>query len=364
MKPLSALKYVIRNKKKVMTIILSICFGVLLVYSPNMIINQCTFLVKAINEKPLTIYSYVFNYKNTISEETIGKIKNNENVAKVIPVFTNQLNLPILIGNTSCDIISMKQQHMESLMKDMGLKLVKGRLPGDGSSGIAIHKKAALSKNLKIGDLILNSVPIVGIIDGPSVISIGSVPYNTEDELIQHGMLVMAKEGKINELNKFLEALPVKDVKINNLNSFEASFKKSNILLSSVSLVLEILVIVVLSITLGNISYINIHNRKRELGILLAMGYTKKQICKKLMKETILCCVLGYLSGIFITISTGWILNATLLSCKGFEIPLWDTSMILLTLFIPIFVIAFSLIPAVKALKNTDTIEIVEGINF
>lgn len=364
MKPLSALKYVIRNKKKALTLVLSICLGVFLVYFPGMIINQTTYLVKNVYEKTFTRYSYVYKNKNPISEETINKIKNNENVAKVLPAGNGQLSFPILLGNTSCEALFIKKDYISSLMKDMNLKLIEGRLPKESPQEMIIHKKVALSKGLKVNDVIFNNVTIVGIMDGPSIINFASIPNSSEENLTKEGLMVVAKKNKINELNSFLEALPAKEIRISNLNSYQNAYNKGNKFLSSISLVLEALVIIVLSITLGNISYINIHRRKKELGILLAIGYTKKLLYKKLIKETIICCIVGYISGIFVTISIGWILNAALLIGKGFEIPLLDTNIILATLFIPIFAIIFCLIPAIKALKNTDVIEIIEGIHF
>ena len=365
MKPLSSFKYVIRNKKKVQSLVLSICIGVFLVCFPTMIINQCTYLSKDTYEKPLSIYSFVMKNNSPISDATINNVKNNENTERILPAGRGSLDLPILIGKTSSDLIHLRSVDISYFTNKLNLKLVEGKLPDNNTlTAIVIHKKVALSNGIKLNDILFGNVPVVAIIDGPSVINFISIPRLYSDEanvLRNEGMMVISKEGKIKELNNFLETMPIDELTIYNINTAAQNDKKSSSILNLVSYVLEILVIIVLSITLGNINYINMYHRKRELGVLLAMGYTKKQLYIKLIKEAIICCLLGYFAGICLTISTGWILNAAVWSAQGKELPLWDPPTLLLTLFIPVFVIIFSIIPAVKALKNTDCIEIIEG---
>lgn len=373
MKPLSSLTYVVNNKKKAMSTGLSICFGVFLIYFLSMIINQTNKVAEGTRGEPLKKYSYVMPAGRGLSQNIIKRIKDLEDTEKIIPARMANINQAILLGGTSADVLIIRSEDMKLMMNRSNVNLIEGRMPLNGTKEIILHKKTAASNGVKINDTIGNDIlfplgkddryTVVGIIDGASIINFASMAEgnNKEAYLMLSGMIALPKQGKITELNSFLESLSTKDARIFDINTAFLQYQDGLKVINLLKPILEIMVIIVLCITLGNLNYINFYQRRKEFGVLTAIGYTKKQLYKKLLNEQISLAATSYIAGVLFSIFTAWILNVMVLATKGEELPLLDINSLALTLLIPVFVTIFSILPAIKAFRKMDCVAVIEG---
>ena len=373
MKPLSSLTYIVNNKKKAMSNGLSICFGVFLIYFLSMIINQTNIISQATRGEPLKKYSYVMPAGRGLSQDIIHKVKNLEYTEKIIPARMANINQAILLGATNADVLFLRSGDMKFIMNMSNLYFIEGRMPLNGTKEIVLHKKTAASNGLKVNDIIGNDTvfpmgkddryTVVGIIDGASIINFASMAEgnNKEEDLMLSGMIVLPKQGKITQLNSVLESLSAKDVRVYDIDSAFLQYQDGLKVINLLKPILETMVIIVLCITLGNLSYINFYQRRKEFGVLTAIGYTKKQLYRKLLNEQISLAAASYIAGVFLSILIAWILNVTILATSGEDLPLLDINSMALTLLIPVFVTIFSNLPAIKAFRKMDCVAVIEG---
>ncbi|MFZ5985818.1 MAG: FtsX-like permease family protein [Bacillota bacterium] len=123
------------------------------------------------------------------------------------------------------------------------------------------------------------------------------------------------------------------------------------------------MVVIVLGITLANLSYMQYYQRRREFGLLNAVGYTKHHILKKILAETSFIGIISSVSGFLISILSIILFNVVIWLPKGDEMPLWKPMQALFIMILPLVVCIESILPALKLLKRFDSISIIEGIN-
>ncbi len=188
------------------------------------------------------------------------------------------------------------------------MKLVEGKLPIENKNEIIIPKRYALQNKLKIGDYIGSEVSssytikgkfkVSGITDGP--VMLGVISDNKEniprDKVLKHSILYSVKDIKDKNLINYLSKDTPKNVLI--MDYYSASKQIDSVIKSvnALSHMLNMIIIIVLCISLGNLNYINFLNRKYEFGVLLAIGYKKSTLYFKLWKENCHCMFIGIYS--------------------------------------------------------------------
>lgn len=378
MKPLSAIKYIRNNAKKVVPICLSICLGVFLVYFLSMIVGEVVMTVQSSAYKPLESYSIIVpSDGNNIPQNVIDSLNSNDGIEVLLPTVYDMYGLhkTMIISSLGSSVMLLRDTDMDMMMNKVKVELIQGRKPQAGKYEIMIHSQLAKNKGLKIGDRVgsetdsIDSLEgnftITGIIDGPCLMSFGSYPTSTnitKNELYKYGMVIIPKPGKISEVNSFIEKLSSHEILRLTLDEVEPVMKKRLDMSNSTIYLLETLVIIVLCISLGNINYINFYQRRKEFGVLSAMGYSKMKLYKKIWLEMTLISSAGYVLGILLSLLVGWMLNEALWLPKGQYMPLWNLKNILVIMLLPIFVTIISVLPAVKLFKRTDPILVIEGV--
>lgn len=379
MKPLSAIKYIRNNAKKVVPICLSICLGVFLVYFLSMIVGEVVMTVKSSAYKPLESYSIIMpSDGNDIPQNIIDSLNDNEDIDVLLPAVYDMYGLhkTMIISSLGSGVMFLKDMDIDMMMNKVELELIQGRKPQAGKYEIMIHSQLAKNKGLKIGDRIGSETDsndslegnftITGIIDGPCLMSFASYPTSTniaENELYKYGMAIIPKQGKISEVNSFIEKLSSPKILRLTLDEVEPVMEERLNMSNSTIYLLEALVIIVLCISLGNINHINFYQRRREFGILSAMGYSKIKLYKKIWLEMTLISSAGYVLGMLLSLLVGWMLNEALWLPKGQYMPLWNLKNILVIVLLPVFVTIFSVLPAIKLFKRTDPILVIEGVS-
>jgi putative ABC transport system permease protein len=96
-------------------------------------------------------------------------------------------------------------------------------------------------------------------------------------------------------LGKLRNILP--DTKITTIGQIVSTQVKTNKLMNRISLIILIIILVVGSVSIGNYMWANINERKREIGILRMIGYSKGSIYNILLTKAVIIGVTGGISG-------------------------------------------------------------------
>lgn len=377
MKVMSPLLYSRRNKRKVFAAINSVMIAVSFLYILYAFVNSITYM-----QERNSIYKYenasiVTSYgKNIIDTAVIDRISKNENVDRLIPTSINygiKYVIPGISDQTST--LPIREFDMEYFMNKEGIKLINGRLPKDGVFEIAINKDIAINRKVTIGDKVGDSINkfdslqgeyvIVGIIESKALISILSVNeslyqnYKNEENLFCRGFIVYPKDGKKQAMDKFLTDFKSDETRIINIDTQIEAFKNTTGVLKVLDII-AILSIIVMVITVGSSKYAQYLNRKEELGIINAIGYSKNRILSKTLKEVLLTNIVGFIAGVILGFIMSYMLAKNLWEPNGVKGCLYTNKSFVVGLFVPIFTTLFTIIPINNLINKLDPIKMIE----
>lgn len=383
MKPFSALKYFTENKKKGLMTFLVLIFTVCAVALITTLINSIFDSVNETSMKLMENVSFVSYTSDTITglpKDTVDKLKSNTDIDKLIPVddFAYTTITLAIGGNTSIPIDFSKKEDSEEVLKRIGDTVKEGRMPDTGAKEIAVHWKVMNNKGWKLGQTVGSEVneeeylngkyKIVGILDGPSVMGFGGESYNLE-KWIKNGVVkkdvtlayaVLPKAGKIDTVNKMLDGFDKKKLSVTTYSSLKKQLDKVLGGLSTTMLAIIIIVVFILSISIGTLMYLIYLQRSEEFGILSAMGYRRSFIRRLIIKEVVSLNLIGWVSGTLFSMGVIALLNCFIYFPKGTPMGLISLQSMLYTLIIPLMVVCFSLLPILTKLRKQDAITIIE----
>lgn len=376
MKPLATLNYTKNNLIKVLPVFISMTVGVFLVYFISLVGRSSVDTMDIAKYKILQSYTFVYtNTEKALPEEIVEKIKNSGSVEEVIPLLNSQgvLIYNGVFGSMSFNNVNLYEKDIPVVLNKLGMKFVEGRLPVQDKNEILIPDKYAKQKKLKTGDSIGSEVSsdyglqgkyvISGIIDGPLLVSITSNNSSqiSPDKAMGYSLMFSLRDNQdksiIEELNNGYTGNAV----IADYNYVKKALNQVLQVLTAFTLSLDIVTILILCISLGNLNYMNFLNRKYEFGVLSVIGYKRTKLYFKLWKENSLICLSGYVAGIILATLVCYLSNLTIWEVEGKFVPLWSTSGVIYAFTVPLFVSIFGLLPPVKELRRTDPIGVLGG---
>lgn len=377
MKPLSVLNYSRNNKKKVIVAITCVCVSVFLLYTFQIIFSTLPNTQEFLSLNPLRNSSQVMPAKKDapLEDNIINSIINNTSVKKVIPIKYQYTSFYTLAWDNSSPIYSIREKDMNYYLESLNIKVRSGRLPKEGFKEIALDYHVANNKSLELGDNFGHSVDktesfpgeyrIVGILEGESSTNI--IPYETNlpnNELYKYGMMVLSKQGQNEELDKFLRNISKSQATIVTYSLEKEDIEKY--LLNGANTIINLIIILaiaVMSISVGNSIYVHFLERRKEFGILGAIGYSEASIIEKALLEITFMNVIGFITGIFLALISGYLLKTIYFDVQGLQANFWVPKALIQSMCVPVFTTLFSLIPIYRLIRRIDPINIIEGVN-
>ncbi|PJI09304.1 MULTISPECIES: ABC transporter permease [Clostridium] len=372
-KPLSYMMYFRNHKKTVLGAAVSIGISILLIGA----IQFYTLNMYESYERNFTKYEYassIRSQKGDLSKDTVNKIKNNGSVDKVIKTGYFQHRVRSVFGtDTSVDGFYADEKDIRYILGKMNFQFKEGTGLKNGDKKILLNENTARFKNVKVGDFAGKDVSkddyfpgkykISGILKGDNTTSfIAENPDKLECNSTEYQYLVFPKKGKMSELNKFLKKFKSDEVKVETYDDDMKEEKQELEGFNTVFNLVIILIIIVMSVVLGNSSYINYFNRRREIGILKAIGHTRGSIIIKMIEEIGISSLAGFSLGYLLLYVFAEVNNKFYLYPKGLTFFHITWSLFPKLLSIPLFITIFSVIPVSRLLDKIEPISIIERI--
>lgn len=377
MKPLSSSLYNIRNKRKILTsinaVMIAVCFiHVLYAFTQS--------IITMVNRNDVAAYkkaAIVMNYgEKPIDRGLIKAIERNGNVERVVPTpigYGIRFSIP---GDSDRAVaFPIRPVDRDYFMKKYGIQLILGEMPREGQNEIAINKDVAKNRKIKIGDKVGDGVyqfdnlrgeyTVVGMLDSESLISILSSnnnifpDYKNEEAILERSFFVFPRQGKKAAMDQYIESLPKDKVDTYTESIFLKHLEKNLGALRVIDII-SILSIIVMVVTVGSSKYAQYINRKEELGVLNALGYTKAQILNRTLIEVVVVNFIGFILGIVLGIILSYGLTKGLWEPQGGEGFLFTVKGFVVSAFVPLFTILFSIIPINNLINKLDPIKMIE----
>lgn len=372
MKPFTAFKFFIENKKKGMVCFIVLVFTVCAIALITGLVNSIPETAYDTNAKPLQHYTGIYSNDEPIKPSVVETIKNYEGTKRVIPARYSYTSISLAIGgNSSVPVVYTNNDDFSYFIDNTDVELKEGRLPENGKDELVVHWRIMKNKGWKIGDIVGSEVDsdewfsgkyeIVGIMDGPVIMASGiEEDAGMDKESNYYEYLVFFKEGQRAKVNDLITSLRTEGILYFNYEETKESIENNLKSLSSTLLVIIIVVVLILSISVSALMYIIYLQRMDEFGILYALGYKRKFIRNMIVKEILVLNIFGWIFGLILSLLVVFLLNTFLYNPKGNIISVIDIKVLIYTGIIPLMVGIISIFPITKKLKKCDPIAIIE----
>ncbi|MEL4105586.1 ABC transporter permease [Oscillospiraceae bacterium WX1] len=379
MKPFSALKFIIENKRKgIMTflvLILAVCA-----------IALVTVLTDSIYES--VDQTYLRQYKEFsivypapgdlyLNASVVELLQKNTDIEKLVPCDAENTMISLAMGNSSVTGIFAGQEDVSYYLGKIGDTLKDGRLPENGTNEIAVHWRVLANKHWEIGQSVGSDIDpdeslagtykIVGVLDGESIAFVGT-QTNRERTYIKNNLdiskpvayAVFPKEGKQDAVNRVIDGINRKDAGSETLTKMTTMINKQLASLNSTIVSLLLIMIIIISISSGALMYLVYLQRSDEFGILVAMGYRKGFIYRLILKEVLALDVLSWAVGFILAYFMVLLLNKAVYLPQGNVLNFFNIKVLVYTFCIPVMVAVFSILPIIMKLRRQDPITTIE----
>ncbi|MBI6875330.1 ABC transporter permease [Clostridium aciditolerans] len=368
MKPLSTIAYLKNNAKKVLPGFICMALGIFIIYFFSIILYSSIF---QINRGSLNIFEKVTsvrsNTKDPMPDKILNKIEEASNVEYIIPIINNigSFRYKSPFGDISTEGFNVFEEDIPKILKAFDIKLVEGKLPSANSNELLIPLKIAKQNKIKIGDylskdpdsnVILNKrYKVCGIIDGTvDTMITTNAGYAKREEVLKQSLMFSLKNKNDKMINDELTAMKESKVTIIDYRSAYDELNELFKIMNSLKFILNFIVISVLCISLGNLNHILFSNRKDEFAILIAIGYKKTTIYKRILKENITLNLLAFIFGVAFTIIAVELLNIVVFKPNGQYVYSFHVGSIFTAFLVPLFVSISNMIPPLRNLKAMD----------
>ena len=253
--------------------------------------------------------------------------------------------------------------------------VLEGSLDDLRPATIAVHEEPAADNGWTVGDTITVEWPATGEVDleiaaiyeengliGDYATSLETYDANVAQRLDVFVLIKAAEGADVAAVRSDLEEAlaPYPNIEVQDQAEFREKY--ATFLNQVLNLVTALLVFAVIIALFGvmNTLYLSIYERTRELGLLRAVGLTRRQTRSMVRWEAVIIAVMGALFGVVIGIAFGWALQQALAS-EGFtELGIPGGQLVIYVVFAAVMGVVFAIGPARRAAK----LNILEAIAY
>ncbi|MBA3266693.1 MAG: FtsX-like permease family protein [Acidimicrobiia bacterium] len=219
------------------------------------------------------------------------------------------------------DTTSLTATELSSFARLFNLKTVAGTVPPDDGSGLMVEEEKAKSNGWSVGDLVpmefattgVQQVPLVATYErsdfaGEYLLATADFERNFASRLAQI-VVVKADQGVVAGRSRLamapvLEAFPNAELK--DQAQFKASITASVNQIQGLITVLLALAIVIAVLGILNTLALSVLERTREVGLLRAVGMSRRQTRRMIRWEAVIVAVIGAVLGVSVGVFFGW----------------------------------------------------------
>jgi ABC-type lipoprotein release transport system permease subunit len=373
--PLAPLTYLRRNAGKTIPLTVVIVMAVMLVSGIISMINSIPLSIR-------TIYAYSKKFTGvtprgdaTRTQVILNEIKAKSPVAidRVITCRTAGTVVQSIVGKWPFFILGLSPDDMTYYLRLQNATDIDGRLPKPGAAEAVVSEPVARNLNLKIGSNLLgpklddgfspNNVKVVGIAKTDQWVMVVPIEYLRAYHFppVDLGIVVAKNPAEQDRLDRWADKhfkgqraaiLAYFQIEKNTDEMFRTLYQILNVVIGTL--------VIVITFMMGML--INIYQSQRivEFGLLQAIGYTKRQILSRVLTETAMVVVVGWLFGLLAAYGLLNVANATLMAPRAYAINPVDKVAYLYSLPMPIAILVVAAATITVRFKNFDPIGVVE----
>lgn len=384
--PLSPTIFLRRNAAKTVPLVAVIMLAVLLVAAIIALIDSIPYSIR-------TIYDYTREFVAiTPRGDPAATAKFVKEVEKGSPVPLDRsmicrissAQVQSIVGKWPYAVLGLSQEDTSYYLRREGSRGVEGRLPIPGKPEVVVSRPVAKNLGLVLYDPKASHearargivqgpensdayspepVRVVGIADTDRWLMVGSIETMRRDYFPPiDEALVFARDPAQQPI---LDAWTMRHFKGKRamIFAYQKVRKESDTMFQTLYKILNVVIGTLVSIvTIMMAMLINIYQSQRlvEFGLLQAIGYTKRQILTRVLTETVLVVLGGWILGLGVAVGALKVADLVLMAPKAFALELLDPKAYLYTIPLPICILLVAGGSVVLRFRKFDPVGVVE----
>lgn len=375
LKPLAPSTYLLRNLGKTIPLTAVIMLAVMLVAAIIALIDSIPFSIR-------NVYAYAQEHVGiaprgdpTLLPKIVRDVKRHSPVPldKVIECHITSAVVKSIVGKWPFLAFGLGQKDMRYYVDRQHTTKLLGRYPAAGAPEILISRPVAKNLGLKMGSVVLKPddidnyapvpVKVVGIAETDRWFMIDSIEFQlanyfppTTDALFFAKSPSEQKRLDQWALKHFKGQRPVvfaySDIEKNSQEMFRTLYQILDVVIGVLA--------VVITFMMGMLMNIYQSQRLVEFGLLQAIGYTKRQLLRRVLVESVSVILLGWIFGVAATFVLLSVADQVLMQPKAFALDKFDSLAYSYTLPIPVSILVVATATVVLRFRKFDPVGIVE----
>jgi ABC-type lipoprotein release transport system permease subunit len=375
LRPLAASTYLRRNAGKTIPLTAVIMLAVLLISGIVSLINSIPYSIRTIYQYTQQTLAITPRGDAEQTPKLVADVKANAPVPieRIMLARAAGTQVVSIVGKWPFAVLALKQPDMQFWLDRQGVKSIDGRLPKAGEPEALISEPVARNLNLKLGSNLLSPndnesfspfpVKVVGIAKTPMWLMLTNYEYVKANHFPDVDvMLAFAHNLKDQDT---LDRWASKHFKGERAQIFayhqleQQTDDMFNILYKILEVVIATLVLVI-TLMMGMLINIYLSQRLVEFGLLQALGYTKRQLLYRVLKETVSVVLIGWVLGVLLAYGLLRLTKAWLMDPRAFALDPLDPTAFLYTIPIPVAILAVASLTLIGRFRRFDPVGIVE----
>ncbi len=374
-RPLAAYMYLLRNIGKTAPLIAVITLAVLLVAGIVALMDSIPYSIRVIYSYSKTALGISPRWDPT-QTPALRSVVIKEcpvPIERLVTCRASSAQVKSIVGKWPFVVLGLHQNDMLYYLHRLDGDKIVGRLPKPGAAEALVSEPVARNRGLKIGSDLLSPtdtdnyspyhVKVVGIAETKEWIMVTDIEYLEANQFpAVNFLLVFAptpqQQGKLDHWAE-------KRFKGSHAQIFAYHLleKDTNDMFKILYKILDVVIgtlVLVITIMMGMLMNIYQSQRLVEFGLLQALGYTKRQLLRRVTLEAVLVIVGGWVVGLFMAYGLLLVVKATLMDPSAFSLNPFDPTAYTYTLPIPIAIFAAAVLTVWLRFRNFDPVGVVE----
>lgn len=373
--PLSPTMFIRRNAGKTIPLIIVITLAVMLVQSIIGLINSIPLSIR-------TIYGYTSRFlavsprlDPTLSPKLLGMLKEDApvEVEKYIICRGSSAQVKSIVGKWPFAVMAMEPEDLKYYLKRQGTTKIEGRYPVPGQPEMVVSRPVAKNLGLSLGKVFLKpddsenfsrkEVKVVGIAETDQWVMVSDKEYYADTQPIQVDFILaftkdVDQQGTFDRWaekklkGEFAQVFAYHQIKQQSEEMFGILYRIINVVI--------FVLVVVITFMMGMLMNIYQSQRLVEFGLLQAIGFTKRQLLKRVLAESMIVIIGGWIVGLVVARMVLIGVKATLMDPQAFALNIADPTAIAYTAPIPVAIMVVAVGTIWLRFRNFDPVAVVE----
>ena len=375
LRPLAASTYLRRNAGKTIPLTAVIMLAVLLISGIVSLINSIPYSIRTIYQYTQQTLAITPRGDAEQTPKLVADVKANAPVPieRIMLARAAGTQVVSIVGKWPFAVLALKQPDMQFWLDRQGVKSIDGRLPKAGEPEALISEPVARNLNLKLGSNLLSPndnesfspfpVKVVGIAKTPMWLMLTNYEYVKANHFPDVDVMLAFAHNLKDQAT--LDRWASKHFKGERAQIFayhqleQQTDDMFNILYKILNVVISTLVFVI-TLMMGMLINIYLSQRLVEFGLLQALGYTKRQLLYRVLKETVSVVLIGWVLGVLLAYGLLRLTKAWLMDPRAFALDPLDPTAFLYTIPIPVAILVVASLTLIGRFRRFDPVGIVE----